>query len=112
MMYGIYMRLDLLMHENNRKQLLAECKHYFLTMAKTTGTLWENNLPSASCNHGFASYSIGWLVYALTGLDLLNKNQDYNLSSFGINLDLVLPISENRFLHITIKDNEITPSIN
>lgn len=64
MMYGVYMRLDLLMREGMREELLNECIGYFYEMAEQTGTLWEKNAPSASCDHGFASYAAKWLVYA------------------------------------------------
>ena len=30
-------------------------------MAQRTGTLWENNEPTASCCHGFASVAAVWL---------------------------------------------------
>lgn len=67
MMYGIYMRLDLLMREGKREELLDEIRYYFLPMAKTTGTLWEHTSTHASLNHAFASYSIKWILYATTG---------------------------------------------
>ena len=35
---------------------------YFAKMADLTGTLWENDTPYASCNHGFASHVIYWLA--------------------------------------------------
>ena len=67
MMYGIYMRLDLLMREGKREELLDEIRYYFLPMAKATGTLWEHTSTHASLNHAFASYSIKWILYATTG---------------------------------------------
>ena len=67
MMYGIYMRLDLLMREGKREELLDEIRYYFLPMAKTTGTLWEHTSTHASLNHAFASYSVKWILYATTG---------------------------------------------
>ncbi len=70
-MYGVYMRVDLRMREGDRQAVLDECKAYFSEMARRTGTLWENNDARASCNHGFASYCIRWLVFALTGRDML-----------------------------------------
>ena len=100
MMYGIYMRLDLLLREGKRKELLKECKHYFLKMAKTTNTLWENNEPSASCNHGFASYSIRWIIFALTGLDLLDDNNEINKDYIGISGHFNLPYNKNKQLNI------------
>ena len=66
-MYGLYMRIDLLMRSGEREKVLEECIRLFSPMAKRTGTLWEHNNISASCNHGFAAYSIKWILYALTG---------------------------------------------
>lgn len=66
-MYGIYMRLELLMREKNAEELYRECVEYFYPMALRTGTLWENASPSGSNVHGFASYVLKWLIYALTG---------------------------------------------
>lgn len=69
-MYGQYMRIDLLMREGKREQVLEECTKLLLPMALRTGTLWEHNNISASCDHGFAAYSVKWLIYGLTGRDM------------------------------------------
>ncbi len=53
---GNYLRLDMLYKDGEYDRLLGEIKAFFLPMAKTTGTLWENMHPGASCCHGFASY--------------------------------------------------------
>ena len=45
-----------------KEQLLAEAVGYFLYMAEKTNTLWENDTDFASCNHGFASYVIQWII--------------------------------------------------
>lgn len=62
---GLYMRVDLLMRDGKKKEVLDECIRLFLPMAERTGTLWELNSPGASCNHGFASYALVWLKFAL-----------------------------------------------
>ena len=64
-MYGLYMRIDLLMRAGEREQVLDECIKLFLPMAERTGTLWEHNGINASCNHGFASYALNWILFAL-----------------------------------------------
>lgn len=69
-MYGQYMRIDLLMRDGKREQVLEECRKLLLPMAKRTGTLWEHNNISASCDHGFAAYSVKWLIFGLTGRDM------------------------------------------
>ncbi len=58
---GNYLRLELLCREGESEKLLNNIKGYFLKMADLTGTLWEMETPTASCNHGFASHVIYWL---------------------------------------------------
>jgi alpha-L-rhamnosidase len=65
---GYYLRMELLSRYGERKQLLHEIKGYFLSMAKTTGTLWEHNDTRASCNHGFASHICVHLIRDLAGI--------------------------------------------
>lgn len=60
---GNYLRLDLLMQAGKKEELEADIRGYFDYMAKETGTLWEYDSPSASCNHGFASHVLVWLDY-------------------------------------------------
>ena len=44
------------MSEDGRKEeVYKTLKEVFLPMAERTGTLWEKNEATASCNHGFAS---------------------------------------------------------
>ena len=43
-------------------EVIKNIKSYFLPMARETGTLWEHKKPTASCNHGFASYVLYWLA--------------------------------------------------
>lgn len=72
---GNFLRLDFLAREGNYARVLSECKEYFLYMARRTGTLWENQLPTASCNHGFASYISVWIIRALTGFVGVNEEE-------------------------------------
>lgn len=60
---GNYLRLDLLMREGENEKLEENIRGYFDYMALRTGTLWENDTPHASCNHGFASHVLVWLNY-------------------------------------------------
>ena len=59
---GKYLRIELLYRQGLFKEVIKEIKEVFLGMAKETGTLWEHTLPTASCNHGFASYVLYWLA--------------------------------------------------
>lgn len=58
---GNYLRCDLLRMAGLNEKLDENVRGYFDYMAKTTGTLWEHNNTSASCNHGFASHVLVWL---------------------------------------------------
>lgn len=60
---GNYLRLDLLMSAGLKNELEMDIRGYFDYMAKETGTLWEFDSPTASCNHGFASHTLIWLDY-------------------------------------------------
>lgn len=54
---GVYLRMEALLKLGYYEQALAECEDFFGGMAKGTRTLWELRKPSASCDHGFASYA-------------------------------------------------------
>ena len=58
---GLYIRLDLLSEEGDRETVLSNIEGFFIHMAKTTGTLWEDKDGAASCNHGFASHVLVWM---------------------------------------------------
>ncbi|MBQ8862212.1 MAG: hypothetical protein IJ021_05685 [Clostridia bacterium] len=58
---GNYLRLEILCRYGENEKLLENIRGYFLKMAELTGTLWENNDPGASCNHGFASHVVYWM---------------------------------------------------
>jgi len=73
---GNYLRLELLSRQGLSSQILAETKGYFLKMEELTGTLWENDTPTASCCHGFASHVASMLyrdVLGLRAVDAVNK---------------------------------------
>mgnify|MGYP002510834010 CR=1 FL=1 len=59
---GNYLRIELLYREGLYEEVLNNIRGYFAKMAALTGTLWEHDMPSASCNHGFASHVIYWLA--------------------------------------------------
>ncbi len=58
---GNYLRLQMLMDNGYKKEVLENIKGYFYYMAERTGTLWEAAEESHSCNHGFASAVLYWL---------------------------------------------------
>ena len=60
---GNYLRLELLDRAGEYGRLRENILGYFGYMAQQTGTLWENDTPTASCNHGFASHVLVWLAH-------------------------------------------------
>lgn len=106
-MYGIYMRIDLLMREGKREEVYKECIALFKKMAETTGTLWEHNSTGASCIHGFAAYAARWLVYALTGYDTITGKQEGN-TGIGIGCEISIPLTPDRYLNLIVKNNKLT----
>lgn len=58
---GNYLRLEILFRHKAYEQVKNEIRAFFLPMALSTGTLWENMDPGASCCHGFASHVAYWL---------------------------------------------------
>lgn len=59
---GRYLRIELLYQRGLYETVIEEIKECFLDMAQKTGTLWEHNQATASCNHGFASYVLYWMA--------------------------------------------------
>jgi hypothetical protein len=67
MFIGNYLRLFWLCKEKKYEQTIRECFSYFSEMAEKTGTLWEMNSPTSSCNHGFASVAAVLLLRCTCG---------------------------------------------
>jgi len=65
---GNYLRIELLSRYGLADRVLDESLGYFLKMADLTGTLWEMDSPTASCNHGFASHVAHSLIRDVLGL--------------------------------------------
>ena len=55
---GKMLRLEVLSRYGLCGQLLQEAVDYYFPMAERTGTLWESDGASSSCNHGFASHLV------------------------------------------------------
>lgn len=102
---GYYLRLDLLMREGRRDQLLKECLQIFSKMAERTGTLWEHNDVTASCDHGFASYVVKWILFALTGYDA--DSQTFEGVSGLLDCTWLLPLDEKEDLYIIVKNGKV-----
>lgn len=99
---GNYMRLELMLGVGQFDIVIKDIENYFLQMADSTGTLWENaNLIDGeyggSLNHGFASSAGVYLVMACAGIKLLNykdkvifADKDY-LCGFDYNINIKTP---------------------
>ncbi len=69
---GNYLRLELLSRHGRTRQVAEEMNGFFLTMAETTGTLWEHTDQRASCNHGFAAHVIRWITRDVLGIERID----------------------------------------
>lgn len=107
MIYGVYMRLELLMREQKRVELLNECVRYFYDMTQKAGTLWENNTASASCDHGFASYVSRFIIYALFGFDVLYPEKGGAKNGIKLNSEAVLPFKQ-KTVNLSVLNNIVT----
>ena len=107
MIYGVYMRLELLMREQKRVELLNEGVRYFYDMTQKTGTLWENNTASASCDHGFASYVSRFIIYALFGFDVLYPEKGGAKNGIKLNSEAVLPFKQ-KTVNLSVLNNIVT----
>ena len=67
-LFGTLLRMELLSRAGRSRQMYDELRDYFLYMADRTGTLWENQQPSASCCHGFASIASEYLFRDMLGV--------------------------------------------
>jgi alpha-L-rhamnosidase len=74
---GNMLRLEVLSRYGLCQQVMDEALAYQLYMADRTGTLWENDSPGASCNHGFASHGGVHVLYrdvlGLQQVDPINR---------------------------------------
>ncbi len=59
---GNYLRLDILKNNGYDSMVKEDIREYFYYMAAQTGTLWEMASTTHSCNHGFASCVLYWML--------------------------------------------------
>lgn len=70
---GNYLRLELLSRTGLSTQILDETKGYLYGMARRTGTLWEHDNISNSCDHGFASHAAVTLYRDILGIRSIDQ---------------------------------------
>jgi alpha-L-rhamnosidase len=80
---GNMLRMELLSDAGLSRQILDESVAYLLYMADRTGTLWENDAPTASCNHGFASHVVHTLYRDVLGVRRIDSVQRHVTIQFG-----------------------------
>ncbi len=104
---GNYLRLKLLERDGRGAQILRETKGYFKYMADRTGTLWENDTTSASCNHGFTAYAAVLLVKSVLGLEVNHLTKTVTARPTDVNLDfcgVTLPVPGGEIVYDRKKD--------
>lgn len=65
---GQQLRMILLARQGLHSQLVEELRAAYLPMAERTGTLWEYEFPTNSCDHGFTSHVAHILITEVFGL--------------------------------------------
>ncbi len=66
---GYYLRFILLLKRGEYDRVIDEAVKLFEPMANNTKTLWENDSPASSCNHGFASVIAVWIAESIMKSD-------------------------------------------
>ena len=89
---GNYLRLELLSRASLSAQILDETKGYLHGMARRTGTLWEHDNISNSCDHGFASHATVVLFRDVLGV----RSIDSVARRIVIKVDPNLPLASCR----------------
>lgn len=102
---GNFLRLECLSRYGFKNKVYNESLNAFLYMAKRTGTLWENVTPSASCNHGFASYAANLLIRACTGY------LGFNVEKGVVQFENDFYFKDNLFVKIPFNNGSITVEI-
>jgi len=97
---GNVVRLEILSRYGLCQQILDESIDYLLYMADRTGTLWENDSPHASCNHGFASHICHVLFRDVLGvykIDAVNKNVQLRFADLKLKwCEGIIPVGEEK----------------
>ena len=95
MFIGNYLRFFWLISIGEGDRVIRECLKYFSKMANTTGTLWEHDRATASCNHGFASSAAVVLLGALCGYETTNNGKPIFKKNFRPARDYGVKVSFN-----------------
>lgn len=97
---GNYLRLIMLSENGLKERLSEECVGYFYRMAVKTGTLWENDQPTAGLNHGFASYAANLIVEYMTGFKGRHgKELLFSSAACDMDCELHIPVGDAVLLY-------------
>ena len=70
---GFTVRFMYLLNAKKYDRLIEEAIEFYGPMAKQTGTLWEQDTPIASLNHGLSSVAAVFIIKSLTGISEINE---------------------------------------
>lgn len=73
MFIGNVLRMELLSRAGRTGQIACEMVKLFSPMAELTGTLWEDDSPAHSCNHGFGSVVADMMYRDLLGVRRIDR---------------------------------------
>ena len=111
---GNYLRLEVLAETGYRNKVYEEIKSFFDYMAIRTGTLWENDSPKASCNHGFASHVVRSIFRDCLGINKIDEirktvelNYDYSSPQ---NASAIIPLKSGTII-VTVRNKKRTVEI-
>lgn len=79
---GYVLRLLILIDQKEFSRAKTEAISYYLAMAEKTGTIWEKDDPTASCNHGFSS-CLGYILSQAEGETRLESHSLSDLYDEG-----------------------------
>lgn len=92
---GNYLRLMMLAEYGKKELLSKECAEYFYDMARRTGTLWENDSPYGSLNHGFAAYACNLLIDYVSGFKGCFGNVlIFSEAGSDIDCEIIIPVGK------------------
>ncbi len=106
---GNLMRLDYLSGLGKSELVLRQIKEYYLYMSNATGTLWEMDKPTASCNHGFAGYVANLMLRCMTGFVGVNQNTKkvYILKEhLSLDCSAKIPVGSADFVTLTVQNGK------
>ena len=102
---GKFLRSEVLYENGEYSKIIKEIIPLLDNMAKRTGSLWEYSLTGGSCNHGFTSFAIKWILAEYCGIiDIDYPNKTILLAKKIKKSDLELSFTKGK---LKIKNGKI-----